>query len=340
MTLIRTGMGAMTGNTSWHVHRRGFGPSADGLFMQSNFGIVTKMGVWLMRTPECYLACGVSVERDDDLELLIDAVRPLLLDRVILNYPVVANALTILAASTRRQELHAGVGLVPDEVVERARTERGFGWWNMRFALYGRETLVDAQLAITEEAFSHIPGARVSARRYAGDSASDAIEPMDYSQAGIPSLDLLEAVKWRGGEEGGHLGFSPVAPLTGQDARRQRDLLRPIMERFGFDYVGGIILTPRSLVQIFELVYDTKDEQQSRDALAACRELVVEAARAGYGEYRAHLDVMDLVADQYDFGDHALRRFNELVKDALDPNGILSPGKQGIWPKAMRQASA
>ena len=41
---------------------------------------------------------------------------------------------------------------------------------------------------------------------------------------------------------------------------------------------------------------------------------------------------MDLAAAQYDFNDHALMRLSGTIKTALDPNGILSPGKQGIWP--------
>jgi 4-cresol dehydrogenase (hydroxylating) len=30
----------------------------------------------------------------------------------------------------------------------------------------------------------------------------------------------------------------------------------------------------------------------------------------------------------------------ETIKDAVDPNGILAPGKQGIWPRAMRESRA
>ena len=65
--LLRTGMGAMNNARATLVHKRNCGPSADGLFMQSNFGIVTKMGLWLMQPPECYMPGWLQLRKDSDL---------------------------------------------------------------------------------------------------------------------------------------------------------------------------------------------------------------------------------------------------------------------------------
>ncbi|MBY4108209.1 FAD-dependent oxidoreductase [Rhodococcus fascians] len=46
-SLLRTGMGAQEGNESWHTYKRGLGPVLDPLFIRSNYGIVTRMGIWL-----------------------------------------------------------------------------------------------------------------------------------------------------------------------------------------------------------------------------------------------------------------------------------------------------
>ena len=96
------------------------------------------------------------------------------------------------------------------------------------------------------------------------------------------------------------------------------------------------MVNARSFIHITMVLFDTANEQQAAARTRPRKLLVHEAAKQGYGEYRAHLDFMDLAADQYSFGDHAYRRFTETIKDAVDPNGILAPGKQGIWPAGRR----
>jgi 4-cresol dehydrogenase (hydroxylating) flavoprotein subunit len=163
--------------------------------------------------------------------------------------------------------------------------------------------------------------------------------PAERIQGGVPSLDWNNMTAWYGGEEGGHIGFSPVAPLTGRDGLALRDLLRGMVNGAGLDYIAGILpINARSFVHITMVIFDTKDEAQVRAAYDVSHTLVTEAAKLGYGEYRAHLSFMDLAQAQYSFGDHAYLRFCEKIKDAVDPAGILAPGKQGIWPRAMREA--
>ena len=73
-----------------------------------------------------------------------------------------------------------------------------------------------------------------------------------------------------------------------------------------------------------------------KKAAELLRRTLAENAKLGYGDYRAPPMLQDDVADQYSFNNYVLRRFMEQLKDAADPNGILSPGRAGVWPAAHR----
>ena len=340
--LVRTGMGALPGSKTWQHFKYGFGPHVDGLFSQSNFGVVTKMGVWLMPTPECYMPLWLRVWNDGDLPALVATLRALMLDRTIENVPQIWNTIAFASVLSSRSAWYDGEEPIPDSRIDEMARDLEVGRWMMRFALYGDEAVVDHKFRKVKEAFERIPGAEVWGDKHAPDAFAKLENPHERVQAGVPNLGINTMTGWYGGEEGGHIGFSPVARLTGPDAFALRDLIRGLVEeRARLDYAAVLIPTnARSFIHVTMVIFDTKNEAEARRAYDTSRLLVQEAAKHGYGEYRAHLDFMDVAAEQYSFGDHAYLRFAETIKDAVDPNGILSPGKQGIWPKTLREARA
>ncbi len=335
--VVRTGMGALDAGTlalsSWPLYRAGYGPSFDALFTQSNYGIVTKMGLWLMPAPPAYVIGEIQFAHEDDLGVIVDTLRTLQLRGTIAQHAVIEGAIRRAAGIDPRTRWYAGDGPMPEAAIAAMQRDLGIGRWNLHYALYGEPAVIDAQQRIVERAFAPVAESRAMAKRYTGNE-----EPQgggDRNMAGIPTMSAFRMLDWRGGE-GAHVDFSPLCPADGRDAWRQYSLVKARAAEYGFDYYGGFTAAGRALHHVFAAIFVRTDARQATRAGDLLRALMSDARAAGYGVYRSHLLYMDYAAAQYDFNDGALLRLAQTVKDALDPQGVLAPGKQGVWPAAWR----
>ncbi len=326
--LVRTGMGAMAGAPTWQLYRYGFGPAWDQMFVQSNFGIVTKMGLWLMPEPESLRGFDLEFDKPEDLEWVVDTVAPLRRDGTLQQSPSIGNWLRQAAVLTTRKEWYDQPGALPDSVIEAIRKRFNIGWWSISVRFYGPDEVTAASEKVVSRAFEGRP---VLSRK---DAVWHRGQPREQSAwAGVPTTMPLQNANWHGGR-GGHVGFSPVMPTNGRLALSQFQRTYARYNEFGMDYHGSFALGERHTTNVNQVLFNKDDPQMLKRVQQFFHALVNDATRERYGEYRTHIEYMDLVADTYDFNHHALRRLNEKIKNALDPHGILAPGKSGIWPAA------
>lgn len=328
--LIRTGMGAFTNAPTWTAYKFGFGPGWDQMFVQSNFGIVTKMGLWLLPEPESLMGMDVEFDSPDDLKAMVDTIGPLRREGVLQQSPSIGNWLRAAAVATRRDEWTDKPGALADNVIDAIRKRFGLGWWGVSLRLYGREEINKAAYKVLEKAMNDIKPLSIKPADWSQG------KPMEYSGwTGTPITFPMQNANWYGGR-GGHIGFSPIIEQDGTKALEQFKRTYARYQEFGMDYQGSFAFGERHLTNVNAMIFNKDDPEMMKKVDPFFRTLVKDAEAQGYGEYRTHLDYMDLVAKTYSFNDNALLKLNEKVKDALDPNGILAPGKSGIWPNRLK----
>jgi 4-cresol dehydrogenase (hydroxylating) len=139
--ILRTGDGALDSDTlaNWHTSKYSFGPILDGLFAQSNYGIVTRMGIWLLPKPPAVRSFHFAFPDDSDLEQIIDLCRPLKLSNFVPTLFRVANDLYLCGSEGESAEYAASKGKrsINDEGRKALQKKHGLGAWNVSGAFYG-----------------------------------------------------------------------------------------------------------------------------------------------------------------------------------------------------------
>lgn len=321
--ILRTGMGSIEGSSAWQAFKWGYGPYVDGLFTQSNFGIVTKMGMWLMPRPPVYKPFMIRHDNMADVPKIIEAMRPLRVSSLVANCNLMMSASYQLAMFKRRNEIVPDGQPLDDASVKKAAKANGLGMWNTYFALYGTEQTVAAIEPIIRAQLTASGGEVLTAAEM-GDN------PWFHHHAtlmeGGLNLDEIGLLRWRGAG-GGLAWFAPVAAAKGAEAEGQTKLAREILDKHGFDYTAAYAIGWRDLHHIIALLYDKSDPEQEKKADACYQDLVTTFGKKGWASYRTGVNSMELVAQQYG---QTNRDFNKLLKNAIDPNGVIAPGKSGI----------
>ena len=326
--ILRTGDGALDGDniSNWHTSKYSFGPILDGLFAQSNYGIVTRMGVWLLPRPPAIRSFHFTYEEDDALEEIVDLARPLKLSNFVPTLFRVNNDLYLCGAEGESAEyrLSNGKRSISDEGRRALRGKHGVGAWTISGAFYGAsDAAIEPMIQRVRAHFGQSGKAR-----YIPHEEAAAMPPLQIginAFSGVPGVGELGLLKWRPG--GGNSWFLPGTPMIGKVANEFQHLCRGIYEEHGLDYTVMNVCSARFCRGLHVLSFNREDDDETRRAKACYRKMAEQVARRGVFVGRAPVDFHDFHMSQTT---PSFRTACSSIKQALDPNGILAPGRYGI----------
>ena len=333
---IRTGFRRFANATTSRLSRSGVGPFLDGLFIQSNLGIVTELTVWLHPRPKYLEKFVVPVDDTADLAELIDAIQPLVLGGTIGAHSFgLWNAYKVMAVRGRYPWQATG-----HRTPLSLRDLGGREPWSAGGALYAASASQrTAGRKLIKEALAGLPCAPTF------ESVRDRPEAGGRKHArgtedlwwGVPTARNLRSMYWRkksdptgwGGfdphrHQCGVIWLHPTLPFSGAHVVRAALLMQTITAAHGFEPQIGMSCASGRIINVYiSLMYDREVAGEDERAMACHDELLERLMTAGYPPYRLGLQSMrapPASGSAYEETLHAL-------KSALDPNDILAPGR-------------
>ena len=170
------------------------------------------------RCPRRYMPLWVRVWNEEDLVALVDTLRGCA-GRHDRGVPVhLQHAVWTPPGPTKRTRWYDGDGPIPDDGDRPDRPRARDRALDAAPGLFGDEAVVDHNFAKVKAAFEQIPGRRGLGHQVRGGRHPQTRAPSRAGRRRRSRLGGSTMTDWYGEEHGGHIGFSPVVPLTGAEA--------------------------------------------------------------------------------------------------------------------------
>lgn len=126
---------------------------------------------------------------------------------------------------------------------------------------------------------------------------------------------------------GGLIWCAPSMPNTGEHVMTVLGLCRPLFAEHGFDFVAALMThNPRAVTLVMGILYYKDSPEETARAEALYRRLREVTGAAGYPTYRVSAPHQHEALD----GRPDFREVADRLKAAIDPEGIIAPGRYGV----------
>lgn len=355
-SLLKTGFGHIDNAKCTHIYKWGLGPYLDGLFTQSNFGIVTKVGIWLMPKAKNFSVIFSQFDSDRQLAMVIDQLRKLKLSGELPAAIHIANDLRVVSTLQTfpfdsAQSQHS----LNESEKNDLRKKWQVGVWNMLASVDGSPAMVKAKIGDMRKSLNKVARIQAFSEKFLSifeklPLLAKLIGQRDFKSKlailrlmkGVPSNAALKGAYWRKAklpqdfsdplaDRCGIMWCSPMVPMTSKNILEFLVITREIFARFSLDAnIGITLLGERYCCCTVGIIFDRDNQQESLRAKDCYAEMMIRLISAGYPPYRLSSDtsaVNKLIFNDQDQFWHVCQK----IKNILDPSGIIAPGKYGIY---------
>lgn len=353
--LIQTGFSRFSDDKISKISRWGVGPHLDGLFSQSNLGIVTEMTFWLMAKPNYFQSFLFSLKDMNALKPALEKIRILQSQGIFQSNSLAIWNAHKMIASEQQYPWDSTAGRTPLalEQLKALKSPWGKSEWIGVGALYsaskkhGRadRRIIKEMMGEYLDRIIFINKGKAQFMRWfnrplswvTGADMSDVVKTL-YTQSvflGYPTERSTRSTYWRKksavpqnmdpDRDGcGVIWLCPVVPFDGAHITAAIELITDTAKGHGFEpHIAFIFPSERCTYMFPSIVYDREVAGEDERAMACHDEIFNALLVKGYYPYR--LGVQSML--NFPSSNYAHDQIIGNIKGLLDPSNILSPGR-------------